>query len=136
MNKLIFAALALAASAIAAHATVPVGQWDGEWFHMDGGSRFDVYIMRATQNSDGTLSYWMRLEYKKAKIIAGNAIVGIKDHTDINCATGMIRNTMEVQYDAEGNPVRTFNEPEAWSLIVPESLASIAQTLLCKKGAQ
>ena len=138
MKKVIITALALAlaASSIAAHATVPVGQWDGEWFHMDGGPRFDAYIMRTTQNADGTQSYWMRLDYKKPKNIAGNAIVEIKDHTDINCATAMIRNTMELQYDGDGNPVRTFTKAEAWSAIVPESLASAVQKLVCKKDAQ
>jgi hypothetical protein len=136
MKRSIFAA-SLTLAAVAAHAaTVPLNQWDGEWFHLDTGPHFDSYITRSVKNADGTQTYWMRVDYKQARNIAGKAVSDVKDRTNINCATGMIRNVMEVQYDADGQPVQSFNSTEDWQAIVPGSEAALVQGLVCQKAAQ
>jgi hypothetical protein len=125
MKKTIIAAL-LAGASIAAHATVPLNKWDGQWFHIDSGTS-EVYITAPTKNADGTASFWMKTDIPSGKM----GVYQVKGHYDINCSASTMRSGAQVQYDGTGDVVRSFDTVDPWHPIFPDSEGSIIQGLVC-----
>jgi hypothetical protein len=72
--KHIIVAAALTLAAVAAHAAVPLFEWDGKWFHFDHGLESDSHISAPTQNADGTESFWVRADYQNRKVTGSTRI--------------------------------------------------------------